>query len=315
MSRHPLSPERALERIKSGFIGDLPEAISQLTSHLTVTHRFQVAVSDQVHLSAGFEVKLFGQIWTETPAYAPMADLDSVHMHAGLKTDRYDHELVILHIPEWAELNGARRPSPDELTLALSADATNSDTCFPADEKEVLRLSDQGAQGGGIQALNTKVRAGIEWVLGRVRDGRVELDLDDVRIAAGSDIYDGHGALVACPVRLALGDLKAFVDRHGEAELRRAYLEGHLFGNPGTVEAPISARRLEQICDQVMGRRESRHMVASYARWDRASFEAVIRPLMSGEPFEGSPCTRETPLAYLEVRMGLADPVPEPERP
>lgn len=313
MSRHPLSPEQVSEQLGKAFIGDLPEGISQVTSHVTASHRFHLTVSDQVHLSGSFEVKLFGQIWDERPSYSPAADFNSVHMHAGLGTDLYDHEVVTLHIPEWAELNGARRPSPDELTLALSADGTNPDTCFPADEKEVFRLNEKEGLGGGIEALNAKERAGIEWALDKVRDGRVQLDLDDIRIAAGSEIYDGHGTLMACHMRLAQGDLEAFADRHGEAELRRAYAEGHLFSNPGTADAPVSDRRLDRICERLMGHREKGHMSAPYVRWDRTAFETVIRPLTSGAPFDGSPCTRETPLAFLEARMGLVDPSPEPE--
>jgi len=313
MSRHPLSPDTAAQKVQAAFIRDLPEGISQVTSHVTASHRFHLTVSDQVHLSGGFDVKLFGQVWTERPAYMPTADFNSVHMHAGLETDRYDHEVVTLHIPEWAELNGARRPSPDELTLALSADATNPDTCFPADEKEVFGLNEQEGPGRGIAALNTKVRAGIEWALVKVRDGRVQLDLDDIRIAAGSDIYDGHGTLMACHLRLTQGDLQLLAERHGEAGLRRAFAERHLYNHPSTANAPSSDRRIDQICDRIMGRREMGHMAFPYVLWDRATFEAVIRPLTSGTPFEGSPCTRETPLAFLEARMGLAGPSRGPE--
>lgn len=207
MSRHPLSPETAALNAQSAFIRDLPEGISQVTSHMTASHRFHLRVSDQAHLSGRFEVKLFGQVWNERPSHTPAADFNAVHVHAALATDLYDHDIVTLHIPEWAELNGARRPSPDELTLALSADGANPDTCFPADENEVFRLNEKEGLGGGIEALNAKMRAGIEWALEKVRDGRVQLDLDDIRIAAGSDIYDGHGTLMACHLRLAQGDL------------------------------------------------------------------------------------------------------------
>lgn len=62
-----------------------------------------------------------------------------------------------------------------------------------------------------------------------------------------------------------------------------------------------------------MGRQEKGHMSAPYVRWDRAAFEAVIRPLTSGAPFDGSPCTRETPLAFLETRMDLTGLTPELE--
>lgn len=290
----------------------LPAWATRAQSSVHVSKRFCARMSDKLGVDCSIAVELLTWLNQEQPTTDTSPKVKEATIFPKLDADRYDYDELLLHLPEWTEHVTGKSVDVDELTKGLAFGVVSHDSVFPIDYPTANLSAKDPAEA--IQVINQRAAQGIDWLLRKIDGDRVAVDLDTVRIQAGADVYDGHGRLLAMPLRMSSNDINSFAMTHGEEVFYRALLEGHLYksGAAHFDGVRYTSAKAQAICGRVFGLSEDKYAFHALVAWTPEAFEAVIRPHLSDVPFSGAPGSiegRSLPLAMLEYHLGL-EPAP-----
>ncbi|WP_027234278.1 hypothetical protein [Leisingera caerulea] len=308
---HPLTPEAQIRTARSAYIGTLPEGAIETQSMVQISNRFTLRITELLSVECAYDMNLFGQTFQDAPDYQPAPDIRYVTVRASLDAAHRGQEAVTLHIPDWNAACGEVRPDLNEITRRLAHRAACPETEFPIAEHATAGDNDNHREVR--HAIHQRRSEAIGWLLEQVKDGRVAIDPAMIRVELDSSIFDGHGTLLACRLRLDQDDLQAFAQDHGEDCLLRALTSGSLYMNGDALMsgARYSEAKALKICDRVMGRETAKFGFRPMVAWSPAAFEATISPHVANEPFAACPELihgRKPGLLMLETLMDLQLP-------
>lgn len=311
MPRENLHPGYMLSDLEAMAMPRKLAGVSRLRTRMSIDRSFEIDVSEHIGVHCNMRV-LMNETQTEQ-AQALRGNVPILEVTPVLNAEAAEGAKVSIYIPEWNERKGARLDM-DQLTLQMASGVPTADLLFPVNAQKLFN-----EQRADYEQMHREIHSeALEWLLGRMDQEHLGLDLGRMRIKAGDDIFDGTGRLLATSLRMDHPELEAFVAKHGIEAFEDAMEGGHVhLENPMSRSGkPWSVKKMKQFRTLLTEDVEARAPVRVHVRWDGEIFDRVAADHLSEVPFGGAPGSAKIiPTSMLEARLGLETPAPDTDTP